>query len=148
MKDTIKRIKRYKELKADIIDIDIRIQELEEEYLEVSAQPSGERAGKTYKITSSVEIQAEQHIKEKDKLLRKRASKEREIARIDNALTILKEEEKDIVLTALIEQKKYGLLEIKYNRTYSRIKQIEGEAVKKMEKYLTQEEFRESIRKL
>lgn len=137
MKDTIKRIKRYKELKADIVDIDIRIQELEEEHLGVSAQPSGERTGKTYKITSSVEIQAEQHIKEKDKLLRKRASKEREIARIDNALTILKEEEKDIVLTALIEQKKYGLLEIKYNRTYSRIKQIEGEAVKKMEKYLT-----------
>lgn len=137
MKDTIKRIKRYKELKADIVDIDIRIQELEEERLGVSAQPTGERTGKTYKITSSVEIQAEQHIKEKDKLLRKRASKEREIARIDNALTILKEEEKDIVLTALIEQKKYGLLEIKYNRTYSRIKQIEGEAVKKMEKYLT-----------
>ena len=137
MKDTIKRIKRYKELKADIVDIDIRIQELEEEYLRVSAQPSGERTGKTYKITSSVEIQAEQHIKEKDKLLRKRASKKREIARIDNALTILKEEERDIVLTALIEQKKYGLLEIKYNRTYSRIKQIESEAVKKMEKYLT-----------
>lgn len=137
MKDTIKRIKRYKELKADIVDIDIRIQELEEEYLGVSAQSTGERTGKTYKITSSVEIQAEQYIKEKDKQLRKRASKEREIARIDNALTILKEEEKDIVLTALIEQKKYGLLEIKYNRTYSRIKQIEGEAVKKMEKYLT-----------
>ena len=137
MKDTIKRIKRYKELKADIVDIDIRIQELEEEHLGVSAQPSGERTGKTYKITSSVEIQAEQHIKEKDKLLRKRASKEREIARIDNALTILKEEERDIVLTALIEQKKYGLLEIKYNRTYSRIKQIESKAVKKMEKYLT-----------
>lgn len=137
MKDTIKRIKRYKELKADIVDIDIRIQELEEEHLGVSAQPSGERTGKTYKITSSVEIQAEQHIKKKDKLLRKRASKEREIARIDNALTILKEEERDIVLTALIEQKKYGLLEIKYSRTYSRIKQIEGKAVKKMEKYLT-----------
>lgn len=137
MKDTIKRIKRYKELKADIVDIDIRIQELEEEHLGVSAQPTGERTGKTYKITSSVEIQAEQHIKEKDKLLRKRVSKEREIARIDNALTILKEEERDIVLTALIEQKRYGLLEIKYNRTYSRIKQIEGKAVKKMEKYLT-----------
>lgn len=137
MKDTIKRIKRYKELKADIVDIDIRIQELEEEHLGVSAQSTGERTGKTYKITSSVEIQAEQHIKEKDKLLRKRASKEREIARIDNALTILKEEERDIVLTALIEQKKYGLLEIKYNRTYSRIKQIESKAVKRMEKYLT-----------
>lgn len=136
MKNTVKRIKKYKELKADIVDIDIKLQELEEEMLGVSAQPQEERTGKTYKITSSVEQQAEKHIKEKDKLLKIRASKEREIARIDNALTILKEEEKDIVLTALIEQKKYGLLEIKYNRTYSRIKQIEGDAVKKMEKYL------------
>ena len=136
MNNTIKRIKKYKELKADIVDIDIKIQELEEDLLGVSAQPTGERAGKTYKITSSVEIQAEQHSKEKDKLLKIRAMREREIARIDNALTILKEEEKDIVQTALIEQKRYALLEIKYDRTYSRIKQIEREAIMKMEKYL------------
>ena len=95
-----------------------------------------ERTGKTYKITSSVEQQAEKHLEEKDKLLKLKAKKEREIARIDNALTILKEEEREIVETALIEQKKYSLLEIKYNRTYSRIKQIEGDAVRKMEKYL------------
>lgn len=136
MKNTAKRIKKYKELKADIVDIDIKIQELEEDMLGVSAQPTGERTGKTYKITSSVETQAEKHLDKKDKLLKDKARIEREIARIDNALTILKEEERDIVETALIEQKKYGLLEIRYNRTYSRIKQIEGEAVKKMEKYL------------
>lgn len=136
MKSTAERIKKYKELKADIVDIEIKIQELEEEMIGISAQPQEERTGKTYKITSSVEQQAEKHLKRKEDLLRKKASKEREIARIDNALTILKEEERDIVQTALIEQKKYGLLEIKYNRTYSRIKQIEVEAVRKMEKYL------------
>ena len=136
MKNTVKRIKKYKEIKADIVDIDIKIQELEEDMLGPTGIGFEERTGKTYKITSSVEQQAEQHIKEKDKLLRLKVMRERELARIDNALTILKEEEKDIVRTALIEQKKYGLLEIKYNRTYSRIKQIEGEEVKKMEKYL------------
>lgn len=136
MKNTAKRIKRYKELKADIVDIDIKLQELEEDVLGVTGIGLEERTGKTYKITSSVEQQAGKHLEEKDRLLKLRASKEREIARIDNALTVLKEEERDIVETALIEQKKYGLLEIKYNRTYSRIKQIEGEAVKKMEKYL------------
>ena len=134
MNNTAKRIKKYKEIKADIVDIDIRIQELEEEILGVSAQPQEERTGKTYKITSSVEQQAEKHLKEKDKLLQAKNRKLREIARIDNALTILKEEER--VQTALIDQKKYSLLEIKYNRTYSRIKQIECEAIKKMEKYL------------
>lgn len=136
MKDTIKRIKKYKELKADIVYIDLKIQELEDEMLGVSAIPSEERTGKTYKITSSVESQAEKHLKAKDRLLRQRASKEREIAKITNALSILREEERDIIETALIEGKRYGLLEIKYNRTYSRLKQIEADAVKKMKKYL------------
>lgn len=136
MKKIAKRIKRYKELKADIVDIDLKLQELEEDMLGITAQPSGEITGKTYKITSSVELQAEKHLEEKERLLRQRATKTREIARIDNALTVLKEEERDIIETALIEQKRYSLLEIKYNRTYSRIKQIEGEAVKKMERYL------------
>ena len=136
MKKIAKRIKRYKELKADIVDIDLKLQELEEDMLGITEQPSGERTGKTYKITSSVELQAEKHLEKKETLLRQRATKTREIARIDNALTVLKEEERDIIETALIEQKRYSLLEIKYNRTYSRIKQIEGAAVKKMEKYL------------
>ena len=136
MKKIAKRIKRYKELKADIVDIDLKLQELEEDMLGITAQPSGERTGRTYKITSSVELQAEKHLEKQERLLRERATKTREIARIDNALTVLKEEERDIIETALIEQKRYSLLEIKYNRTYSRIKQIEGEAVKKMEKYL------------
>lgn len=136
MNKVAERIKKYKELKADIVDIDIRIQELEEDMLGVGSIAYEERTGKTYKITSSVEQQAEKHLEEKDKLLKLKAKKEREIARIDNALTILKEEEREIVETALIEQKKYSLLEIKYNRTYSRIKQIEGDAVRKMEKYL------------
>lgn len=136
MKKIAKRIKRYKELKADIVDIDLKLQELEEDMLGITAQPSGGRTGKTYKITSSVELQAEKHLEKQERLLRERATKTREIARIDNALTVLKEEERDIIETALIEKKRYSLLEIKYNRTYSRIKQIEGEAVKKMEKYL------------
>lgn len=111
MSNTAKRIKKYKELKADIVDIDIKIQELKE---------SGVENNKEYI----------------DKLTKEKIIREREIARIDNALSILKEEERDIVETALINQKKYGLLEIKYNRTYARIKQIECDAVKKMERYL------------
>ncbi|WP_195989993.1 hypothetical protein [Clostridium sp. D53t1_180928_C8] len=136
MKKIADRIKRYKELKADIVDIDLKLQELEDDMLGITAQPIGEKTGKTYKITSNVELQAENHLDKKELLLRRRATKTREIARIDNALTVLQEEERDIIETALIQQKKYSLLEIKYNRTYCRIKQIECEAIKKMHKYL------------
>lgn len=136
MKSITNRIKKYKELKADIIDIEIKLQELDEEMLGATAIGYEERTGNTYKITSSTEQQAERHLEKQDKLLKLKASKEREIARIDNAMSILKEEERDIIQTALIEQKKYSLLEIKYNRCYSRLKQIEYEAIKKMKKYL------------
>ena len=136
MNNIAKRIKRYKELKADIVDIDIKVQELEEEMLGTSAQPQEERTGKTYKITSSVEQQAERHLKEKDILLRKKSAKEREIARIDNAMTILTEDEFDVIKTVHIEGNKWWRLEEKYHKSYRTLKYIEEDAIKKMEKYL------------
>lgn len=137
MKNEVReKIKRYKELKADIIDIDIRLEELEEEIIGISALPQGERVSQTYKITSSVEEQAEKHIIKQKKLLELKSRKQREVVRIDNALSILNDDERDIIEMAIIQQKKYRLLEIKYNIGYSRIKQIEGKALKKINKYL------------
>lgn len=106
------KIKKYKDLKADVTDIDITIQELEEN-------------------------QTEENLKEKERLLKLKTSKMREIARIDNALSVLNEEEQYILKTILIEKRKYILIEMKLNLTYSRIKQIEKKAIKKIEKYLS-----------
>ena len=50
-------------------------------------------------------------------------------------MSILKEEESYILKTILIEHKNYSLVEMKLNLTYSRIKQIENKAIKKIEKY-------------
>lgn len=136
MKKIINIIKKYKEIKADIVHIDIEIQELESDMLGVSAQPTGERTSQTYKITSAVEIQLENYLEKKEQLLELKKKKERELARIHNALSVLKEEERDIIETVLIDGKKYSLLEIKYNRTYTRLKQIEEQALRKMKKYL------------
>lgn len=136
MKKIINILKKYKETKADIVHIDIELQELESNMLGVSAQPSGERTSQTYKVTSTVEIQLENYLEKKEQLLERKKRKERELARIHNALTVLKEEERDIIETVLIEGRKYSLLEIKYNRTYTRLKQIEEQALRKMEKYL------------
>ena len=104
--------------------------------LGISGQADGERTGKTYKVTSPVESQLEKYLEKKDKLLINKARKEREIARIDNALSVLKDEERDIIETALIKGDKYSLLEIKYNRTYTRLKQIEYKALRTIKKYI------------
>ncbi|NOV91700.1 hypothetical protein DFH84_000801 [Clostridium saccharobutylicum] len=66
MSNTLNRIRKYRELLADINEIDIRIQELEEDILGISGQGMEERTGKTYKITSSVEQQAEKLIEKKN----------------------------------------------------------------------------------
>ncbi|OOM71111.1 hypothetical protein CLPUN_51030 [Clostridium puniceum] len=137
MNNTIDKIRRYKEMLADIADIDIRVQELEEEILGVSGQSMGERTGKTYKITSTVEQQAELLMERKEKLYREQSAKKRELERINNAMTILTEEEKDIIQIIHIEHRKYYVVQDKLNLSYQRVKQLEKQAAKKMERYVS-----------
>lgn len=137
MNNTIDKIRRYKEMLADIADIDIRVQELEEEILGVSGQSSGERTGKTYKITSSVEQQAELLMERKEQLYREQSAKKRDLERINNAMTILTEEEKDIMQIIHIERRKYYVVQDKLNLSYQRVKQLEKQAAKKMERYVS-----------
>lgn len=136
MNKTVYKIRKYKELKADIAYFDIRLEEIEEEIIGISAQPQGERTGKTYKITSQVEEQVEKLLEKKEDLQRKKANVIRMIKKIDNALSVLTDEEREVIQVVGIEGKRYWRLEEKLNLTYARIKQIEKDAIKKMEKYL------------
>lgn len=137
MKNEVReKIKKYKELKADIVDINIRIEEVEKEYLGISAMPQGERISPTYKITSSVESQAEKHMEEVEKLLHMRFVKENKIKRIDNALSILDEVQKEVIESVLIHNKRYCYVEEKLCLSYPRIKQIESDALNKMVRYI------------
>ncbi len=79
MNSTIDKVRRYREILADIQDIEIRFQELEEEIIGISGIEMGERTGKTYKITSSVEQQAEKLMERKEALYREQANKKREL---------------------------------------------------------------------
>lgn len=133
-KTVVKKLKSYKELKADIVYINIQIQELTGEY-GVGAQQYSERV-QSSNTTSTVERQAEVKLEKEEKLLQEKAFKEREILKIDNALTVLNDIERDIIKTLYINQGRIASLELKYERTYARIKQIEHEAFKKIEKYL------------
>lgn len=98
--------------------------------------PQGERISLTYKITSSVESQAEKHMEEVEKLQHMKFIKENMIKRIDNALSILDEVQREVIESILIENKRYSYLEEKLCLSYPRIKQLEGEAISKMEKYI------------
>lgn len=134
--NTINRIRKYKELLADIEDIDIRVQELEEEILGISGQGTEERTGKTYKITSSVEQQAEKLIEKKEELYKGQVAKQREIKRIDNAMTILTDEEREIIQIVHIEHRKYYVVQERLKLSYQRVKQLEKQAAERMSKYI------------
>lgn len=136
MNKTVRKIRKYNELKADIEYFDIRLEEIEEDIIGISAQPQGERTGKTYKITSQVEEQVEKLLEKKEELKRKKANVIRMIRKIDNALSVLTDEEREVIQVVGIEGKRYWRLEEKLNLTYARIKQIEKDAIRKMEKYL------------
>ena len=137
MKNEVReKIKKYKELKADIVDIDLKLEELEEYMIGISALPQGEKTCRTYKITSSVEEQAERYLKMKDELLLIKARKQRNINRINNALSILDDVQRNLIEEILINNKKYCFVEEKLCLSYPRIKQIENDALKKMVKYI------------
>lgn len=135
MKQLRDRIGRYKKLKGNIKDIELTEEELEEELLGVQAVPQGERTQGTNKFNSVVENQVEEYIKEKEKLEAKKRKLEREVKRIDNALMTLTEIERDIITTLIIEKLPARRLEIRYDRTYSRIKQMEKEALNSIREY-------------
>lgn len=136
MNKIIDKISRYKELLADIQDIDIRVQEVEEDILGINGQRLEEKTGNTYRVSSSVEQQAEKLIERKEELFKEQANKMRAIKRIDNALTILTEEEREIIKIVHIEHRRYYVIQDKLNLSYQRIKQLEKQAAKKMERYV------------
>ena len=136
MNNTRFKIRKYRELKADIVDIDIKIKELEDDMLGISATLQEERTGETYKISRSVENQAEKYMEKKEELKIVKNKKIRQIEKIDNAMTVLDEIEKDIIEAVLINNYRYSKMQEQLHLSYPRIKQIESEALKKMDKYV------------
>ncbi len=115
MNNTAKRIKKYKEHKADIVDIDIRLED---------------------KKADIVDIDIRLEDKEDKQLLEVRRAKELEVRRIENALTVLTDPHKEIIEEVLINNRNYSYMQERLNLSYSRVKQLEGIALKKMQKYL------------
>ncbi|EKQ58315.1 MULTISPECIES: hypothetical protein [unclassified Clostridium] len=136
MISTLDRIRKYRETLADIQEIDIKVQELEEEMSEFNRQAKEEKIEANYKVTcDSGEV--EKLEEKKEELYKLKANKKRELKRIENALTILTEEEREIVQVVHIEQRRYYVVQDKLNLSYQRIKQLEKQAAKKMERYIS-----------
>lgn len=135
MNKVIYKVRKYRTLKADIRYIELKLEELEED-LGITEQPQGERTGQTYKISSQVESQALTYIEKKEALETKKHLKEIEIGHIENAIESLDDAHREVIQLAHIELKAYWKIQEQLHKSYPRIKQIESEAAKHMERYL------------
>lgn len=128
----LEEIKKYKELLADIRELDFKIEEYEESCIRDSEKISDIKLSKTNNVKSIVEKAFEN----KENLLMQKSKKKMRLKRIDNALSILSDEERDIMQIVYIDRKRYCMVQDKLNLSYQRIKQLEKQAAWKMEKYI------------
>lgn len=91
----------YKQTEVEIKNIDLDIEEVRNEYMGVGAMVYGERTSSTNKISSSVENEIEYKENRINYLISLKRSKEIEIERLNNVLSILSEDE-------------YRLIELRY----------------------------------
>ena len=106
------KIKRYKELKADIKYRELKLEEIEENIIGITAMTSGEKTGATYKVTSQTEIQAIKYSEDTSEI------------------------RKEIIQAIYIDNKSRATIQNRYYIGYQAVKKIEWTALDKMEKYL------------
>lgn len=88
----------YKKIQAEIKNINIEMEEIKNTYSGVSGiDPSQESTGETNKITSSVENEIMNKEDRINYLENIKTTKENQIKKVDNALEVLTEEDREII---------------------------------------------------
>jgi DNA-directed RNA polymerase specialized sigma24 family protein len=132
--DIIKRLKNYKFLKAEIKALELDIEEMKDDIGVDGMDYGKDKISPTNKFNSTVENSA---LRIAQKELDKRR-KEREIERIDNAVSILDDKEKEVITLRHIENRRWDTVTYKLDRTYDACKKIEQRTLRKMSKFLKQ----------
>lgn len=129
----INQLQRYKVLKAEVKNLELDIEELHEvENLGPGAISYEERTGVTNKITSMTENQAIAIADKHAQLEKEKRAKIRDIERIENALSILGEKERQVLELKHINNARWDTVTYKLDRSYSQCKAIEADALKKI----------------
>ena len=106
----------YKSIKAEIFNLQLDIEELEEERDGMKGISYEEKSSPTHKFNSSVENEVIKREREINRLLKEKRSKERLITKIDNALDTLESEEKEIIRLRCFERKPWNIVGMVINK--------------------------------
>lgn len=122
----------YKSIKAEIFNLQLDIEELQEEIEGVRAISYDEKSSPTHKFNSSVENEVIRKEKEMNKLFREKRSKERLIRKIDNALNSLDIEEQEIIKLRCFERESWNKVGMTINKDADYCGKIKRTAVNKL----------------
>lgn len=126
----------YKNLKAEIKNIDIEIEELKQNYRGCGSISYDEKSSPTYKFNSSIEneiVTREEQIKYLENI---KNSKQRLIDKIDNALNTLDERSHKIIQLRYFNKQSNKQLAINLNLTEQRVSEIKTEIVNSLMKLI------------
>ena len=135
MENIKKRLREYKFIKAEITELKLKLQELNEE-IGVSGMSYGERSSQTYKITSSTEDAAIRIAEVSEKYNKIIKEKGIEVTRIENALSILKEKERQCIEYRYIYEHELPTVCYKVDRSMTTVKKYISDGLKKMDKLI------------
>lgn len=129
------RLRNYKEVKASMNEFRMKIDELEEE-ISCGGVSYEFKGGHTNKISSSTEDIAIRLSAKKEEFKKMFKSSSREVERIDNALNMLKEKERQAIQYRFIEEDAMPTVCYKIDRSETTTKRFIRSGLDKMEKLL------------
>lgn len=133
--DIKQRLRNYKKILAKKNEYELKIKELEED-IGISAMAQGESTSKTYKITSVAENQAVEIADKKEKLRELIKINQKEINHIENALSGLREWERQAIELRFVEERRIESVCYMMNRAKNTIKKYIANGLKEMEDIL------------
>ncbi|CZR81509.1 TPA: transcriptional regulator [Clostridioides difficile] len=132
------KLYNYNRLKAEIKYLNLEIKKKENSYLGCKFGVYTERTSQTYNISSSVENEIMRKEKEIEKIRREVESKEILIEKIDNAMSLLNEEEITLVQYRYFSKKNnsWGYIADSIGFSVTRCKQMRIEIINKVKDLL------------
>ncbi|MBE6068835.1 MAG: siderophore-interacting protein [Clostridium lundense] len=122
----------YKTIKAEIDNLELEIEEVKSEVNGVKSVTYDERTSPTNAFNSSVENEVLKKDKLISKLLKEKASKERLISKIDNALNTLSDEERKIIKLRCFDKMEWNKVGALINRDGDYCGRIKRKAINKI----------------
>lgn len=133
-KDIKQRLRNYKAIKAKKKHYELTLEELNE--ISITAVNYDTIGGNSYTVSAPTEDKALElvdNICEITKIIKDFA---REVMRIENAISILNDLERDVIEMVYFNGRKYDTITYKLNKSFRSVKKIENTALKKIAEIL------------